>query len=84
MQPVKVKERPLPYAAIESQIKFLQGKVLTVIEAAMTDNEQRKAVKSLINNEFSGQLSWIYELCGYPSSLTASNTEVRPRGKRTK
>jgi hypothetical protein len=35
-----------------SQFKSLQGRVLTVIEAAISDKSQREAVKTLINKEF--------------------------------
>lgn len=56
-------EKGLPHSAIETQVKFLQGKVLTVIDAAFADREQKKAVKDLINQQFREQLDWIYELC---------------------
>lgn len=53
----------LPYDAIESQVKFLQGKVLTVIDASYQEGGQKKAVKDLINKAFSEQLTWILQLC---------------------
>lgn len=72
-QKVVSNPRMLPYSAISSQVKHLQGKVLTVIDASMSNTDQRKAVKDLVNNAFSSQLSWIYELCGYPDAI---ETEV--------
>ena len=60
-------EQSLQYNAIESQMRFLEGKVLTVIDASYGDLVQRKAVKDLIKDKFSSQMSWIYKLCGYPS-----------------
>lgn len=48
---------------IHTQVQFLQGKVLTVIDAAFTEKEQKKAVKDLINKAFSDQLTWIRQLC---------------------
>ncbi len=58
--------KPMEFSAIQAQLKFLMGKVLTVVDATYQDKEQKKAVKDLIKDSFSGQLNWIYELCGYP------------------
>lgn len=70
-----VKSNGLDYNAIEAQIKFLQGKVLTVIDASMADSRQNKAIKDLINSKFSEQLNWMYELChGHPSMGTAGTS----------
>lgn len=52
----------MAYDAIESQVKFLQGKVLTIIEAALTNPNQLEAVKSLVKKTFSEQLDWIYKI----------------------
>ena len=63
--PNKLEENPLyTYGTVETQVKFLQGKVLTVIDASFSDERQLKAVKDLVNQVFSQQLDWIYEL-GY-------------------
>lgn len=59
--------RPLPYSAIEAQVRYLMGDVLTVIDASFSEGEQKKAVKDLIKSKFSAKLSWLYELCGYPN-----------------
>jgi len=64
------KEIPLEYSAIESQMRFLEGKVLTIIDASYGDLVQRKAIKDLIKGVFGSQMSWIYELCGYPRDIT--------------
>ena len=53
----------LGYSSIETQIKFLQGKVLTVIDASFPQGNQLKAVKDLVNEKFREQLNWISELC---------------------
>jgi hypothetical protein len=63
LNPKLGKEVKLGYVSIESQIKFLQGKVLTVIDASYSEQVQKKAVKDLINKFFSEQLTWILELC---------------------
>jgi len=61
----------LSYSAIETQIKFLQGKVLTVIDASFPQGNQLKAVKDLVNEKFREQLNWISELC-------YSNSDLKP------
>ena len=59
-----LEEEKYTYQTVETQVKYLQGKVLTVIDASFSDERQLKAVKDLINKSFSEQLDWIYEL-GY-------------------
>ena len=54
---------PLKVGVVQSQVKFLQGKVLTIIDASFTDKVQRKAVKTLINKAFNDQLTYIWNLC---------------------
>jgi hypothetical protein len=63
----------LSYTAIETQVRFLQGKVLTVIDAAMPPSTQNKATKDLIKKAFSNQLSWMAELCGHTGPRWASS-----------
>lgn len=54
------KEEPLSYQEIENVVKFIQGKVLTVIEATTTNATQLKATKDLIKHIFSEQLTRLY------------------------
>lgn len=62
--PIPINEQSsLDFEAIRSQVKFLQGKVLTVVDASIAELSQRKAVKDLINQAFSEQLTWISQLC---------------------
>jgi len=75
----KPKEVPMYYGGISSQIKFLQGKVLTVIDASYTNEKQLKAVKDLINKMFSEQLTWISQLC-YPELPMQSREQVKEAG----
>lgn len=63
---VKSEPKAMEYVAIEGQIKYLMGNILTVIDAVMPEGEQKKSTKDLIKDKFSQQLNWIYELCGYP------------------
>lgn len=58
----KIKEVELSYGAIAAQIKFIQGKVLTVVDASYGDAVQRKAIKDIINSYFRDSLDWIYDL----------------------
>lgn len=68
------KEVEINYNIIETQFKFLQGKVLTVIDATFSDKEQKKAVKDLINKSFSEQLNWVAQICEIKSSGAATIT----------
>lgn len=49
----------MSYAAITSQFSHLEGKVLTVVDAAISLDSQRKAIKDLIRGHFRGQLRHI-------------------------
>ena len=69
------KETKLGYNSISTQMNFLKGKVLTVIDASIQDRDQRKAVKDLIHDKFKGQLDWIYQLCGLPEISDVCNSE---------
>lgn len=57
------KEIKLGHDSISAQFKFLQGKVLTVIDASVSDPRQLKAIKDLVNTAFSNQMAWCYQLC---------------------
>jgi hypothetical protein len=69
----------LDLGSILSQIKFLQGKVLTVIEASYSEERQLKAVKDLVNKMFSEQMTWITQLCN-PDLPIWSKDQVRESG----
>ena len=74
------KEEPMYYGDILKQVKFLQGKVLTVIEASYIANKkQTKAVKDLVNKMFSEQLTRIAQLC-YPELPMQSREQVAESG----
>ncbi len=59
----KMPQKKLSYEEVQKQIKFLQGKVLTVLEASFTNESQLKAVKDLVNKMFSEQLTRICQEC---------------------
>jgi len=58
------------YFSIESQIKYLQGRVLTLIESSITDLEQRKATKDLAKSLFSDAMVHAYNMAVHPPQDT--------------
>lgn len=60
--------------AIHKQVQFLEGKVLTIIDASMTGT-QNKAIKDLIKVAFSDQLTYIRTLC-YPEIRMMTGDEA--------
>jgi hypothetical protein len=67
---VIVIEREVPlldYQALESNFKHLQGKILTIVEACITDKGQLDAVKSLIKSAVNDKLTWMFDLYGHTS-----------------
>lgn len=57
------KEEKLDFDTIQFKVSSLQGKVLTIIEAVMTDEKQLEATKSLIKSVFGDKLSDLSEMC---------------------
>lgn len=53
----------LGYQDIQREVKFLQGKILTIVEAALSNETQLKATKDLVNRAFSEQLTQIAQNC---------------------
>ena len=51
------------YEAIEQDIKCLTGKILTIIDGAITHEKQNKAIKDQIKNEISSLLSSYQSQC---------------------
>lgn len=54
-------ERTLSLHGIKEQLNHLMGETLTIIDAALTDHVQRKAVKDLVKQRFYAKEHWIYE-----------------------
>lgn len=52
----------LPLSAIIAQTRFLQGSVLTIIDASYASPEQNKAIKDLIKQAFSDKMRWVTSL----------------------
>ena len=53
-KPEPAKQEPRPAVA---NLKSLQGRILTIIDASFSDKEQRNAVKTMINKEFRREIS---------------------------
>lgn len=47
----------LPSKEVERRVKYIQGKVLTIVDAVILDKEQKKAIKDIINQVISVELS---------------------------
>ena len=58
----KLEEATLSLSGICSQINFLQGKILTIIDASISDKVQNKAIKDLIKTQFYEQMNWITKI----------------------
>ena len=75
------KEVKLDYGAIGSQMSFLQGKILTIIDASFTDERQLKAVKDLVKAQFSEQLSWIGDICFPETNMVSKERVIAENGE---
>lgn len=61
-----VDENYMRFSYVAFHLKHLMGEVLTAVEASVVNETQLKAVKSIIKNNFSKKLDWIYENCACP------------------
>lgn len=68
----KAKGRTLHIDNIHTQINFLQHGILTIVEAAFADKEQRQAVKDLVKGEFNKRHNWLDEIV-YGSRLSGGD-----------
>jgi hypothetical protein len=61
-------ERSLDFTVVSRNLRWLQGEILTVLEAVIDDERKLKATKDLVRDKVSSKISWIYELCGLPEN----------------
>lgn len=47
---------------VKSQIQYLQGQVLTLLEAVVSDKEQRQAVKDIASSYFNKRLDVVFKI----------------------
>lgn len=66
-------EAAMKYSLVAFQMKHLLGEMLTIVEAAIPESNQQRALKSLVKNTFHSKLDWIYTLCGTPAEQDAQN-----------
>ncbi len=57
-----------PLDGVFAQLGFLEGKVLTIVDASYSDPIQRKAVKDLVRGSFTDQRNHIEGLASMPES----------------
>ena len=50
-------------SAINSQVGFLQGRILTILDASIADARRNKAIKDLVRSEFFDTMANITKLC---------------------
>ncbi len=62
MKDSKMQEGSLCLGGIISQIKFIEGDILTIIDSAIAEDRHNKATKDLVKNVFSRQMRWISSL----------------------
>ena len=72
------KEVKLDCVQVSTHIKFLQGKVLTIVEASVAE-DKLKAVKDLIKGAFSDQLTYVTQQC-LPELPIVSQDSLRSQG----
>lgn len=60
---------------IIEHMSFLQGKVLTIVEAAISDKGQLKAAKDLLKDAFSNQMMYVSQQC-YPDTLMLTKDQA--------
>lgn len=59
------KERAVRFDRLLNDLKDLAGKVLTVIDASISDEKQNKAIKDLIKSNFAKTIGRYENICFY-------------------
>jgi len=72
----KMAEKSLSGHSVSSQIRFLAGRILTIIDASIKEEKQNKAIKDLIRNEVANTLSYITTLVLGDFELVVSDKEA--------
>lgn len=67
---------------VEAQVRgFMKGKILTVLDACLSDPTQRDAVKQLIKEKIDSQVDWMCYGDNTPSEDSESNDTVAARNQ---
>lgn len=72
--------KPVDYENASSNLNFLQGEILTIIEATGMEGQQLKAVKDLVKNKFSFAHDWIAKIA-FPELPMAFKDELKAGGE---
>lgn len=78
---IKREEAYETFGFFYTQISFLEGKLLTVVDASYSDREQREAIKSLVKKEVRSWGDWVHSLIidrVAPSDIPSVNMENMP------
>lgn len=73
------KAKPLSLDSVQFQVQYLQGRVLTILEAVIANQEQCKATKDIVRGEFNNTISWIVAQA-YPSIPVMTRGHVASLG----
>lgn len=70
-------ENYMRFSLVSRHLRWLQGEILTVLEATIDDDRKLNATKQLVKDKISAKISWIYEQCGIPTEqdYALSDTE---------
>lgn len=60
------------FSLISRHLRWLQGEILTILEATIEDDRKLKATKDLVKDKISSKISWIYEQCTCPAEEESS------------
>lgn len=71
-QPQEKSDSQKTFDIFETQIRFLLGDVLTVVDASYSDPTQRKAVKDLTKQQFHSRIKHVYEVLTGNRMITAA------------
>lgn len=64
--------------SLSSQMSFLVGRVLTIIDASIADPRQNKALKDILEKEIWDKYNFMLEIWGGKGSILASsNTRIK-------
>lgn len=73
---VTIKKRRLEYEAIEKQLMYFEGEILTVIDASISESRHNKAVKDLVRKAFRGKINHFWNLC-HPGNYTLNPEDIQ-------
>jgi len=70
------------YLFVKGIVQDLQGKMLTTVEALISDPEQRKASKDLVRDMFHTKLNWLFESAHFIDVDTSFPHSIIPIKKK--